>query len=689
MRFYITLLLLTFIINNQILCQFLNSEVIANSEIESILYSGLGKYYYVNSFDVNLRKIDQEYYIQDKSNLLKDCFVFVAKDSLTYSTILFGVYKAGTVLWKSREFSCGKSIIFSGDIWQIRNLKPDKVYVIFQLPFIPDGYESNIWLISWDGINGSIVNEVNSEDFSTISSTTNSIKFVDIDGDGNEELLGVKVDSTIYHTEIDTSISYAGKTLYTWNGNIISDYGATLPDILPKNKFDATINTTLKFNNNTFTYKYLVANSANSIQSIQTFAIDTDIDTLIEKQVPSKWICFNSTFLMVIFTVDPFYIDDEDSKIAPGGNDISFTLLSNNLPSIEKFYLQGYNGDSNDFNNLRNNSKSGYTVVPTVIFDTLNTQSYLDTLINYCIKSFKLNWIINQNTTDKYDSLFNAAKTQLQQNNNNVVRTTLQTVLQQVNIDSTNNLTSEAYALLRYNTEYLLEQIPQSSPNLLVRLTNSQGNQIPASNVMYYEGSWKDAVNNGDGTFTVITTKPTVSIRMFYEYANQTVNNVPAQNNTYTFITVNAAVQLKNSSGNLIDEGTVQYYAGAWRNFGTTVNGVAYKELLPVNYSFRMTYEYVSIDKQQNLSENPVVDFNTVLCTIKVTNVNNQPLEGANTKYYSVAWRDIGLTDSNGEITKELLPKNLSFRATYNNVSQDKQQDISVNNLVEIMLNVP
>ncbi len=100
----------------------------------------------------------------------------------------------------------------------------------------------------------------------------------------------------------------------------------------------------MKFNNNTFTYKYLVANSANSIQSIQTFAIDTDIDTLIEKQVPSKWICFNSTFLMVIFTVDPFYIDDEDSKIAPGGNDISFTLLSNNLPSIEKFYLQGYNG---------------------------------------------------------------------------------------------------------------------------------------------------------------------------------------------------------------------------------------------------------------------------------------------------------------------------------------------------------
>jgi hypothetical protein len=368
---------------------------------------------------------------------------------------------------------------------------------------------------------------------------------------------------------------------------------------------------------------------------------------------------------------------------------------------------------------------------------------------------------------------------------------------------------------------------------------------------MYYEGSWKDAVNNGDGTFTVITTKPTVSIRVYYEYASQQVDNVPAQNNTHTFQTVNAAVQLKNSFGNLMpapmgdvgtvqyyagawrsfgttsngvaykellpinysfrmsyeygsqdkqqnlsvdptvvfqtvnaavqlknssgnlmpapmgDVGTVQYYAGAWRSFGTTVNGVAtkellpinysfrmsyeygsidkqqnlsvdptvvfqtvnaavqlknslgnlmpapmgdvgivqyyagawrsfgttsngvaYKELLPINYSFRMTYEYVSKDKQQNLSTNPVVDFNTVLCSVKVSNTNNQPINNAEVKYYSGAWRNLGTTNIDGIITKELLSANLSFRASYGNVSIDKQQDISVNNLVEILLNI-
>jgi len=322
----------------------------------------------------------------------------------------------------------------------------------------------------------------------------------------------------------------------------------------------------------------------------------------------------------------------------------------------------------------------------------------LNNLYNYVDSVYSYNWLGDLTFSNELKNILNTAKTNLKNGDSLACRVDVKAFQDSVDFvykDSLNTdprfVTIEGWKFLYWNAQYILDRLPepQTNPNLLVNLKNSLGNQIPANNVMYYEGSWKDAVNNGDGTFTVITSKPTVSIRMFYEYANQTVNNVPAQNNTYTFTTVNASVQLKNSSGNLIDEGTVQYYAGAWRSFGTTINGVAYKELLPVNYSFRMTYEYVSNDKQQNLSGNPVVDFNTVLCTVKVTKVNNQPLEGANTKYYSIAWRDIGLTDSNGEITKELLPKNLSFRATYNNVSQDKQQDISVNNLVEIMLNVP
>ncbi len=411
------------------------------------------------------------------------------------------------------------------------------------------------------------------------------------------------------------------------------------------------------------------------------------------------------------------------------------------------------------------------TFVPAIPDSTQPTNDLLDKLNNYVDSVFSYTWLGDLAFSNELKYILTIAKTNLQNGDSLACRADVKLFQDSVDFvykDSLNAdprfVTLEGWKFLYWNAQYILDRLPEppANPNLLVTLTNSQGTQIPASNVMYYDQSWKDATDNEDGTFTVITTKPTVSVRMFYEGANQTVNNVPAQNNAYTFQTVNAAVELRNSSGNLIDEGivqfyagswrnfgttvngvankellpinysfrmtyeyggidkqqdisvnptvvfqtvnaavelrnslgnfidegTVQYYAGAWREFGTTVNGVANKELLPKNYSFRMTYEYVSNDKQQDLSTNSTVTFSTVLCTLKVSDTNNQPLEGADTKYYSGAWRDIELTNMSGEITKEMLPKMLSFRASYGSVSQDKQQDITTNNLVEINLNV-
>ncbi|MCL4279087.1 MAG: hypothetical protein KJZ60_05285, partial [Ignavibacteriaceae bacterium] len=353
-----------------------------------------------------------------------------------------------------------------------------------------------------------------------------------------------------------------------------------------------------------------------------------------------------------------------------------------------EYYPSPYNYKfiSNNFDQISISRKltinfllQGFTPSPP---DTLMSKSdMIEDLISLIDTVYNYTWLGDLTFSNELKNILTTAKTNLQNGDSLACRVqvkTFQDLVDNVYKDSLNSdprfVTIEGWKFLYWNAQYILDRLPepQANPNLLVNLKNSLGNQIPASNVMYYESAtsgWKDAVNNGDGTFTVITTKPTVSVRMFYEYANQTVHNVTAQNNTYTFITVNAAVELRNSSGNLMpapsgDQGTVQYYADAWRTFGTTSNGVAYKELLPINYSFRMTYEYVPNDKQQDISVNSTVTFATVLCTLKVTNFNNQPLAGASTKYYSTAWRDIGLTNSEGIITKELLPKNLSFRAT-------------------------
>ena len=428
-----------------------------------------------------------------------------------------------------------------------------------------------------------------------------------------------------------------------------------------------------------------------------------------------------------------------------------------------------------DINSFTNQMKEYFLweYTPAKPDTTLSTNSLIDNLNDYVDSVLTYSWLGDITFSNDLKNILTTAKTILENGDSLACRVQVKAfrdLVDNVYKDSLNSdprfVTIEGWKFLYWNAQYILDRLPepQANPNLVVNLKNSLGNQIPASNVKYYEGSWKDAVNNGDGTFTVVTTRSTVSIRVFYEYASQQVDNVPAQNNTYTFTTVNAAVQLKNSLGNLIDTGTVQYYAGAWRSFGTTSNGVAYKELLPINYSFRMTYEYGSIDKQQNLSTdpivifqtvnaavqlknslgnlidlgtvqyysgawrsfgttsngvaykellpinysfrmtyefvsndkqqnlniNPVVDFSTVLCSVKVSKTNNnEPINNAAVKYYSGAWRNLGTTNSDGITTKELLPANLSFRATSGTVSLDKQQDISVNSLVEILLNIP
>ncbi len=215
----------------------------------------------------------------------------------------------------------------------------------------------------------------------------------------------------------------------------------------------------------------------------------------------------------------------------------------------------------------------------------------------------------------------------------------------------------------------------------VIKFVNSSGMILTSGTLQYYEGAWKDAINNNDGTFTITTNQKTLSLRMTYEYGTQTKSNVPVGIDTVVFQTVNTQIQLQNSSGALIDTGTVQYYAGAWRNFGTTTNGIAAKELLPNTYSFRMTYAYTSKDKQQDIGTNPTVIFQTVNAAVQLQNSQSSLMDQGTVQYYSGAWREFGTT-ANGVANKELLPNNYSFRMIYAYASKDKQQEIGTNPIV-------
>ena len=101
---------------------------------------------------------------------------------------------------------------------------------------------------------------------------------------------------------------------------------------------------------------------------------------------------------------------------------------------------------------------------------------------------------------------------------------------------------------------------------------------------------------------------------MFY-YFNLTNHSVtPINLRTLENTEPGLPVKLEDSQGNLLhvpsgDGGNVKYYASGWKDFGNAVNGEMTKELLPKEYSFRMSYENISNDKSQDINTNSTVIF--------------------------------------------------------------------------------
>ncbi|MFZ1081801.1 MAG: right-handed parallel beta-helix repeat-containing protein, partial [Candidatus Kryptoniota bacterium] len=173
----------------------------------------------------------------------------------------------------------------------------------------------------------------------------------------------------------------------------------------------------------------------------------------------------------------------------PGSTVRGFTIMSKALPGIRAFTAYSYfdvgkytpdiDGDTtaaldsiyvavgNYIDSMATNvNYSGWTIGPTAPPLNFDDGSWLDTLGSYTTQSLSLGWINNQGTANKYLNYFATAKKQLQSGDTSGCRQTLQTVVTNTVSDSTANITSEAYALLRFNTEYLIYYLPALPPQI-------------------------------------------------------------------------------------------------------------------------------------------------------------------------------------------------------------------------------
>ncbi len=225
----------------------------------------------------------------------------------------------------------------------------------------------------------------------------------------------------------------------------------------------------------TFLYSYSIENSIGSQQNLRTFILEFGVDEVTDAS--TMW---SSNRIRAVKNGQIGFANrwawHGDQGLEPTWSTEGFALKSPGLPGITNAYFRGRAPNSirwpgglpggalrKQVSALRvypANYVLRKTVAPVALPTPFEGIGFLDTLSSYTSQSLVLGWIANQATADKYESHFSTAQTQLQQQDTTAARSELQTVLQEVDQDSSTVLTGEAYALLRFNTEYLLDQLP-------------------------------------------------------------------------------------------------------------------------------------------------------------------------------------------------------------------------------------
>ncbi len=286
--------------------------------------------------------------------------------------------------------------------------------------------------------------------------------------------------------QVQPSVTYdagTGNYLIRYLGHIAGNEAPAIVERVfePATKLFPTIGTRVSKYSDSLLYEYSVRNDASSIQRLQDF--DIEIGSSLSNMVNPGTSWRNGFYS--IASVFGWYdskgengAPDPFDGIAPDSAENGFSFSSAGLPAIVNSYARGKTTvilsfpdepPSEIVDALRplrafpHNSIVRRTVGPKDPPFPFDALSFLDTLMAFVSESHSLNWIGSSIIASKYTNYFGSAKTQLHGNNISVARATLQQVLIDVDVDSASTLTSEAYALLHHNTEYLLDHLPAGS----------------------------------------------------------------------------------------------------------------------------------------------------------------------------------------------------------------------------------
>ncbi len=162
--------------------------------------------------------------------------------------------------------------------------------------------------------------------------------------------------------------------------------------------------------------------------------------------------------------------------ITPGGISRGFELMSKGIPSIRRCVVSPFFDFDSLFSDRRfPNEKDipntdsiqsvgkfyGWTVGPVAPPVAFGATDWIDTLSSYKHQSLALGWIKERGITTSLDQKLDNARQQLQQGDNKSAKNILEAFVNEVEAlnKQGKQITSEAYALLKFNAEYLISRL--------------------------------------------------------------------------------------------------------------------------------------------------------------------------------------------------------------------------------------
>ena len=440
---------------------------IISDEINLHLKQMYGNHYeikYIIEMDSILNKQNPFFISEDPYYTLQNVYIFTAGENKYTSSNVFGIYKSKTnifitdtlITWYSGlYFLCSKDINNDGI-----------VEVLMRTLLGANGQSEGIWIYSWDGIEANRINALDDLEETVIIGPINSLKFIDLNADGIYEL------------------KYSGindeKYIWSWNGSEFGHWPDTppIPDeetIYPRNGINVSVDFNIVENNGQLEYLYTLFNHETSHQKIDEFHVQCRTDSLIWGS-PEYW----KPSAEIVFHLSGWRtptIENMKGLILPGLSveGFSFNPYLLTLPSIALYFVQGYNSiNLPDFlsfskeelldyfqRDMLENAVRGYTIGPADPPDPFIASNFLDTLMTYPDRCFELNWITNRGILNSLNQKLGNARKQLDKGKIKQTVNMLNALVNEVEAQNGNHLTSEAYALLKYNAEYLMTKLEE------------------------------------------------------------------------------------------------------------------------------------------------------------------------------------------------------------------------------------